>query len=34
MIAKGKTLCKRDLMTQKITSIGHRTALSNEQSPY
>ena len=29
-----KQLSTRDQMTQKLTTIGHRTAFNNEQSPY
>ena len=29
-----RQLSTRDQMTQKLTIIGHRTALNNEQSPY
>ena len=29
-----RQLYTRDQMTQKLTTIGHRTALNNEQSPH
>ena len=34
MIANETTLHKRPKMTQILTTIGHRTAFDNEQSPY
>ena len=34
MIANETTIHKRPKMTQTLTTIGHRTAFNNEQSPY